>query len=58
MSMFQGDNGAITYFIDDAQSEPNDVNKYFYINPTSGSLAVSTRLSDDTNMPVLYVVSH
>ncbi|XP_076458561.1 protocadherin Fat 4-like [Babylonia areolata] len=51
-----GENGAITYNIDGEKSEPTYVNQYFYVNPTSGALAVSSRLSDDTNMPVLYVL--
>ena len=53
--ILQGENGRITYNISsiNPQSQPS----YFYVNPVSGDLTVTTLLSAIKNGPKQYIVS-
>jgi hypothetical protein len=53
----QGENGRITYVLRGADSVPAYSDVYFYVNPISGVLYVTKRLSEDTQRPARYVLS-
>lgn len=55
--IFQGENGRITYVLRGSDSVPSYSDIYFYVNPTSGVLYVTKRLSEDTQRPSRYVLS-
>lgn len=55
--IFQGENGRITYVLRGSDSVPSYSDVYFYVNPTSGVLYVTKRLSEDTQRPSRYVLS-
>ena len=40
-----------------ADSEPEDVNKWFFINPTSGGLSVISNIREDQEKRTVYKVS-
>ncbi len=50
--------GQVQYMLSSADSVPNTVDEWFFVNPTTGSISVITNLRDDTSKRTEYIVSH
>ncbi|XP_035826838.1 protocadherin Fat 4-like [Aplysia californica] len=52
-----GANGEFTFSISTVDSSPSYANTYFFMNPVTGVLAVSSSLRDDVDRPLQYLLS-
>ena len=57
-TLLQGPAGTISYSLDTANSSPNNVDSYFYINPNSGAITVIGKIQDDPQDSSRYIVSY
>jgi hypothetical protein len=53
----QGAAGMIVYSIVAKDSVPQDISKYFFVNPNTGDITVISRLTDDESLRTKYIVS-
>ena len=53
----QGISGQVEYRISQLDSQPQTIGKWFYLNPTTGVVSVSTLLTADPTKRDKYIVS-